>query len=165
MYLQAQYALFGVKSNFFWKGINNSSHHQGCIWILWCWGFAPLRCIIWLLDCNLLKETACSVSRKGKWRGGFGNLHSKEFNSRISVTSGNNAIPHSSKAIYAERKRHLNAKSVASKNLPLKLHFNLISEIIAKLRVSILNIFPPTKEIPQEWEAAPVYRQNYCWLQ
>lgn len=165
MYLQTQYVLFGIKSNFFWKGISTSSHHQGCIWILWCCGFAPLKCIIWFLDCDLLKKAAYSVSRMGKWRGGFGNLHGEEFNSRISVTSENNAIPHSSKTIYAERKRHLNAKSVVCKKLPLKLHFNLISEIIAKLWVSILNILPPTIEIPQEWEVAPVYRQNYCWLQ
>jgi len=51
-------------------------------------------------------------------------------------------------------------KSIVSKELPLELYFKLISEIIAKLRVSIFNILPPTKEIPQEWEVAPVYRQN-----
>jgi len=30
--------------------------------------------------------------------------------------------------------------------------------------VSSYTIFPPTKEIPPEWEIAPVSRWNYGWL-
>lgn len=51
-------------------------------------------------------------------------------------------------------------KSIVSKELPLEMYFKLISEIIANLRMSIFNILPPTEEIPQEWEVAPVYRQK-----
>lgn len=36
------------------------------------------------------------------------------------------------------------------KGYPQNFILNLISEIIAKLKVSIFNIIPPTKEIPKE---------------
>lgn len=110
--------------------------------------FATKMYYLIIEDRNLLEKSFYSVRRTRKWRGRFGKLHNEgAFNSKISVTSENDTIS-----------RCLKTESIVSKELPLELHFNLISEIIAKLRVSIFNILPPTKEIPQEWELTPVYR-------